>query len=100
MRWRPPIHGCSPRSARRSSRARVRQTAAHAFVDDLDALELTDDDRHHLERVLRLRPGEEVSVSDGAGRWRLCRLADALEPVGEIIEDERPWPPITVAVAL
>jgi hypothetical protein len=27
------------------------------------------DDAHHLGRVLRLRAGEEVIVSDGAGHW-------------------------------
>ena len=40
--------------------------SAHAFVADLDAPELSPDDRHHLERVLRIRTGEEISVSDGA----------------------------------
>jgi 16S rRNA (uracil1498-N3)-methyltransferase len=74
--------------------------AAHAFVVDLSAPELSPDDRGHLERALRLRPGEEVTVSDGAGHWRLCRFGDALEPIGEISLDERPEPPVTVAVAL
>jgi len=74
--------------------------AAHAFVVDLSEPELSPDDRRHLERVLRLRPGEDVTVSDGAGRWRLCRFGDALEPIGEIQHDERPEPPVTIAVAL
>jgi 16S rRNA (uracil1498-N3)-methyltransferase len=74
--------------------------AAHAFVADLHAPELSPDDRRHLERVLRLRPGEDVTVSDGAGQWRLCRFGDRLDPVGDIQADERPTPAITVAVAL
>jgi len=74
--------------------------AAHAFVVDLSEPELSPDDRRHLARVLRLRPGEDVTVSDGAGRWRLCRFADGLEPIGEIQHDERPEPPVTIAVAL
>ena len=74
--------------------------AAHAFVADLSEPELSPDDRRHLERVLRLRPGEDVTVSDGAGRWRLCRFADGLEPIGEIQHGERPDPPVTIAVAL
>jgi 16S rRNA (uracil1498-N3)-methyltransferase len=78
----------------------VRQAAAHAFVADLEVPELAAEDRHHLERVLRLRAGEDVTVSDGAGRWRLCRFAAALVPAGEIVEDERPSPPVAVAVAL
>jgi 16S rRNA (uracil1498-N3)-methyltransferase len=78
----------------------VRQVAAHAFVVDLDAPQLSDDDRHHLERVLRLRPGEDLTVSDGAGRWRLCRYADGLDPAGDIVTEARPSPPVTVGVAL
>lgn len=78
----------------------LRDAAAHAFVADLDAPELADDDRRHLERVLRLRPGEDVTVSDGAGRWRLCRFADPLEPVGGVVEDERLSPTVAVAVSL
>jgi 16S rRNA (uracil1498-N3)-methyltransferase len=74
--------------------------AAHAFVPDLDAPELSEDDRRHFERVLRIRPGEEVTVSDGSGRWRLCRFGDVLEPGGEIGADERPAPALTVALAL
>ena len=74
--------------------------AAHAFVADVHAPELSPEDRRHLERVLRLRPGEEVTVSDGAGQWRLCRFGDGLEPVGDVRADERPTPAVTVALAL
>ena len=75
---------------------------AHAFVDDPEAPELSDEDRHHLERVLRVRPGEEVTVSDGAGRWRRCRLGagGALEPVGDVEVVTRPTPAVAVAFAL
>jgi 16S rRNA (uracil1498-N3)-methyltransferase len=75
---------------------------AHAFVADPEAPELQPDDRHHLERVLRVRPGEEVTVSDGAGRWRHCRMAagGVLEPAGEVELVPRPTPPVTVAMAV
>jgi 16S rRNA (uracil1498-N3)-methyltransferase len=80
----------------------VRSSSAHVFVDDLDAPALSPDDRHHLGRVLRLRPGETVSVSDGAGAWRRCEWteAGALEPVGAVEHVPRPAPPITVGFAL
>jgi 16S rRNA (uracil1498-N3)-methyltransferase len=39
------------------------------FVDDVQHPELGADDTHHLARVLRLREGEEVIVSDGTGHW-------------------------------
>jgi 16S rRNA (uracil1498-N3)-methyltransferase len=78
----------------------VRSAAAHAFVADLDAPKLDAGDRQHLERVLRLRPGEDLTVSDGAGRWRLCRFGPSLEPVDEIRADERALPEVTVALAL
>ncbi|MDQ6616509.1 MAG: 16S rRNA (uracil(1498)-N(3))-methyltransferase [Actinomycetota bacterium] len=69
---------------------------------DLARPELGDDDRHHLERVLRLRPGEEVTASDGVGGRRRChfRAGAVLEPVGEVEVLARPAPPVTVAFAL
>jgi 16S rRNA (uracil1498-N3)-methyltransferase len=42
---------------------------AQVFVPDPGAPELSDEDVHHLSRVLRVRPGEEVVLSDGRGRW-------------------------------
>lgn len=38
-------------------------------------LELTGQEVHHLGRVLRLHPGDEVLVLDGEGREALCRIA-------------------------
>jgi 16S rRNA (uracil1498-N3)-methyltransferase len=43
--------------------------AAQVFVDDPARAVLSDEDAHHLGRVLRLRPGEEVIAADGRGRW-------------------------------
>ena len=82
----------------------VRRVAAHVFLEDVEvpALNLAEADFHHLSRVLRLRPGEAVSASDGAGRLLACRWtgARALEPAGQISYQDRPWPPVTVAFAL
>lgn len=78
------------------------RAAAHAFVADVAAPVLADDDHRHLERVLRLRPGQAVTVSDGAGRWRLCswRAGGGLEPDGPEELAPAPSPPVTVAFAL
>ena len=72
------------------------------FVDDVDAPVLDDGDRHHLERVLRVRLGDAVVVSDGRGRWRGGALAEggAVEPTSEVEVAGRPVPPITIAFAL
>lgn len=73
------------------------------FVDDLagDALELDPADEHHLRRVLRLRPGAYVSVSDGQGAWRWALLgATGLEAAGEPQTVVALQPAITVAFAL
>ena len=43
----------------------LRRSAAHVFVASIEAPALSDEDMHHLVRVLRLRAGEQVSVSDG-----------------------------------
>lgn len=77
-------------------------TAAHAFVDDVRAPVLADDDRRHLERVLRVRDGEEVTVSDGRGAVVRCvfRRAGDLEIAGDVEVVPAPAPPITVAFAV
>jgi 16S rRNA (uracil1498-N3)-methyltransferase len=72
----------------------------HAFVADLTRPELTDDDRHHLARVLRLRDGDALTVSDGVGSWRPCRFGAELEPTGDVIVTERPAALLTVGFAL
>jgi 16S rRNA (uracil1498-N3)-methyltransferase len=93
----------------------ARAAAAHVFVDDIAAPVLGGDDRHHLERVLRLRAGESISVADGRGAWRLCAYTgssrtggavsgplgvDGLEPVGEVLRPPRPVTEVTVGFAL
>lgn len=63
----------------------LRDSVAHVFVASLDVLELDDTDQHHLARVVRLRDGESVTASDGAGLWRACRWAGAgLVPDGDV----------------
>lgn len=77
-------------------------SAGHLFyVTDLDAPELNARDQHHAARVLRLRGGEELSVADGAGRWRrCCWTGTAAEPIGPIHREPQPAEPLTVAFAL
>jgi 16S rRNA (uracil1498-N3)-methyltransferase len=70
----------------------------HVFVDDLEAPQITDDDRHHLA-VLRVRAGDSITVSDGAGRWRRARFGPTVDPVGEVTLVRRSAPTITVAFA-
>jgi 16S rRNA (uracil1498-N3)-methyltransferase len=55
----------------------LRGSATHILLPDAAGLDdahvaIDDDVEHHLRRVLRLRDGEPVSVTDGAGRWRMC----------------------------
>ena len=47
-----------------------------------------------------MRPGSEVTVSDGAGGRLLCRFGPALEPLGPVERLPRPAPEVTVAFAL
>ena len=50
--------------------------------------------------MLRLRPGDEITVSDGAGGRLRCRFGPALEPMGEVERAPRPAPEVTVAFAM
>jgi 16S rRNA (uracil1498-N3)-methyltransferase len=71
----------------------------HAFVADVDVPVLDLDDRHHLQRVVRLRAGDPLTVSDGAGRWRPCRFGDDLESTGPVVRQHLAAPAITIAFA-
>jgi 16S rRNA (uracil1498-N3)-methyltransferase len=85
------------------------EAAAHAFVppDALDADRLTVEgaDGRHLARVRRLGPGEVVTVADGSGRWRPCRIAAVegdrllLDPTGPTAREPLAVPPLAVAFA-
>jgi len=72
------------------------------FVADVQVPELAPGDEHHLRRVLRVRPGDELVVSDGSGRWRPCRLGAGgrPEPDGEVQVEDRPEPAVTIAFAV
>ena len=62
-----------------------RSASAHLVVDDVSAPLADDDAMHHLMRVLRLRDGASITVTDGRGSWRPCVLTGAgLDPVGEV----------------
>lgn len=88
----------------------LRFTSAHVLVprDGLSgggSVDLDDDTEHHLRRVLRLRDGERVSVTDGAGRWVItAAVVDGstirLEPVSELSSSPEPAAPLTVAAAI
>ena len=100
------------------------------FVDaetlDTDGVVLLDSEtEHHLTRVLRLRSGEHVTLSDGLGRWRQTTVATAhsgangkigvdgsdrvdgagaagfrLETTSEVVTTARPYPHFTLASAI
>lgn len=78
----------------------LRSSAAHVLVDDVDVPVPSADSMHHVVRVLRLRDGERITVTDGAGRWRACALAGSvLEPVDEVQSVPRPRSALTISVA-
>ncbi len=76
----------------------------HVFVDDLERLELSADDWHHLTSALRLRPGDSFTAADGQGCWRLCRVSTGatgvVEPAGEVVFVEAAMPQLTIGFAL
>lgn len=96
----------------------LRSAAALAFVEDLDNPELAPADARHLSAVLRLRAGEVVVASDGAGRARRCLFVPGrprgratgalpaesasarLEPAGPPTTLSPPLPRVAVGFAL
>ena len=79
----------------------LRRAAAHVLVDDVSAPALDERSDHHVFRVLRVRDGEIVTVTDGAGGWRVCRAVRAtIEPDGEARVEPSPTNPMTIAFAV
>jgi 16S rRNA (uracil1498-N3)-methyltransferase len=78
------------------------RVSAHFFVGSLDQPILDDDDRHHAERVLRLRSGETVSVTDGDGGLLVGRFVagGSVEPVSEVTRTPPAEHPVAVGFAL
>lgn len=70
------------------------------FVDDLELPALADDDRHHLERALRMRAGDALTVADGNGRWRTAVLGADVAPTGPIEDAAAALPSLTIGFAL
>jgi 16S rRNA (uracil1498-N3)-methyltransferase len=86
-----PLAPTTPESAR-----------ALVFVDDLARAVLDEGDHHHLARVLRVPPGADIVVGDGAGSWRPARFTGDPEvvPTGDVVHEPAPRPALTVAFAL
>lgn len=84
----------------------MREAKALVYVEDPGLPQLSDDDTHHLSRVLRLREGEGVIACDGAGAYVSCRVRSgqrrelSLEPAGPVIHQPAPEPRITVGFSL
>lgn len=88
----------------------LRSTSAHVLVEppglgpDGDVV-VDAGVEHHLRRVLRLRDGERVSVTDGEGRWcptvlRISASTCALEPVASVVVEPRRDRLVTLASAI
>ena len=78
----------------------LRSSAAHVFVQSLAAPELHPDDAHHLFRVLRVRDGEVVTVTDGGGGWLVTQVAgQVLHPVSDPVFEPAPAQ-LTIASAI
>jgi 16S rRNA (uracil1498-N3)-methyltransferase len=78
-----------------------RVATAQVLVADLDDPATDDATAHHLRGVLRLRAGEVVCATDGAGGWRLCRHdgRGGLEADGEVGRRPAATPALAVGFA-
>jgi len=76
------------------------RNAPLVFVDDLGAPELSAQDRSHLERSLRLRAGDPISISDGKGAWRPATFGDNLGCTDIVRHEPKLAPSLAIAFAL
>jgi 16S rRNA (uracil1498-N3)-methyltransferase len=77
------------------------KSSAHVLVVDLENPALDDADFHHLGSVVRLRPGEHLSATDGRGGTRtLVWLGGgAVDPDGDVERTAAREPRVTVALS-
>jgi 16S rRNA (uracil1498-N3)-methyltransferase len=76
-------------------------SAAHVLVADLDEPETSTESMHHLLRVLRLRYGAALTLTDGRGAWCSAELVgEQIKVDGPRHTISRPEPPITIGFAL
>jgi 16S rRNA (uracil1498-N3)-methyltransferase len=78
----------------------LRRAAAHVLVADLDDPALDEATLHHVRRVLRVRDGERITLTDGAGAWRCgAFVGGRVEAAGDVHLEPAVDPPLTLAVA-
>jgi 16S rRNA (uracil1498-N3)-methyltransferase len=79
---------------------------AHVLVADMGQATLSDLHHHHLGRVLRLRSGDCITVTNGKGSWRTATLGSGwplradLEWTSETLLVPRRVEPVAVGFAL
>lgn len=85
----------------------LRSSRAHVLVDPAalraDVPPLDDATEHHLRRVLRLRDGDPVSLTDGEGAWRIAAVVTGaswhLEATSAVVDEAR-REPVEIATAM
>lgn len=68
-----------------------------------ERMELSGQEAHHLGRVLRLKPGDEVILLDGEGREALCRIASVgrqSATLEKLQEKNHPCPASSIVLAV
>ncbi|MFM8954173.1 MAG: RsmE family RNA methyltransferase [Actinomycetota bacterium] len=80
----------------------LRDSAAHVFIGSIDNPGLGDEDAHHLLRVLRVKEGDPVTVTDGAGRWMSVSIGKdgSIRPIGEVVVEAAPKWRLRIAFSL
>jgi 16S rRNA (uracil1498-N3)-methyltransferase len=53
----------------------LRRSEVLCYVADIDVPVLTEEDRHHLVDVLRLRVGDTIALGNGQGAWRSAKVS-------------------------
>ncbi|MGL4299625.1 MAG: hypothetical protein ACRCW4_11165, partial [Candidatus Neomicrothrix subdominans] len=73
---------------------------AHALVASVEHPVASEELTRHLWSARRLRPGTAISVTDGAGSWRLVRVGSVseLDPDGDVRSVPAP-DPVSIAFA-
>ena len=79
----------------------LRRSSAHIFVASLENPVVSEDDQHHLLKVLRVKSTDQITVSNGFGKWLTATISRSgdISATSDLRSEDSPRWPLCIAFA-
>ncbi len=79
----------------------LRRSSAHIFVASLENPVASEDDQHHLLKVLRVKSTDQITVSNGFGKWLTATISRSgdISATSDLRSEDSPRWPLCIAFA-